>query len=655
MLKADKIKHISYKKIITSIIFGLLGFWLNFHAVSFLQFPDLQVSILFGLLFPLMITLFWGWKYGLISALFGGCQTMWWLWFTDGYGFLYAVPVFTLWIVWHGFWSDYRKTHQQKWYHNIYIVEIVFRIFSELGFYTIFRWLVSLNPPPWAPEIINNFVPYSWVHFVAVKHTITAYVLLLVCDVIMHTSFIRKYFLPKEKIDYTKTTYIVSASLLIGFFLWTMHSVMDYYVFFKGKDSFLNIMFTNIPLTSLFSRNLLLFFSLIVGLVLSRVQLNLNIKTIELTENEKLLNKTQQIAKIGGWEYNVSEKALKFTDEVFRIYGLPKNESLSLEKLRKNYHPDDRIKIIDVFNKAINEGKRYSLEVRLINAQKKLLWIKITGEPLIENNKTVKLIGNVLDIAERKQAEEKLAKYRKHLELLVEERTIELQNTNKELEAFAYSVSHDLRGPLRAISGFTRILMEDYVEKLDDEGKRLGGIIQKNTRKMAQLIDDLLTFSRMGRVAMKFSKINMKEMVTAIYHEATDEEARKRITFTVADLPKAGGDTTMMRQVWMNLISNAVKFSSNREQAVISVSCQEKENQLIYCIKDNGSGFNMKYKDKLFGVFQRLHSEKEFEGTGVGLALIQRIIYRHGGKVWAESEVDHGAAFYFSLLKNRRI
>lgn len=226
-----------------------------------------------------------------------------------------------------------------------------------------------------------------------------------------------------------------------------------------------------------------------------------------------------------------------------------------------------------------------------------------------------------------------------------------LEAVNKELEAFSYSVSHDLRAPLRAINGFTRILMEDYVANLDDEGKRLGSVIQQNSRKMGQLIDDLLAFSRLGRKSMNFSEIDMKNMVNAIYHEATTPEERRRIKFTIGDLPKEKGDTNMMRQVWMNLVSNALKFSAHKEQAIISVTCRKKENKLIYCIKDNGAGFNMKYKDKLFSVFQRLHSEREFEGTGVGLALVKRIIHRHNGEVWAEGKVGNGAAFYFSLQK----
>ncbi len=235
------------------------------------------------------------------------------------------------------------------------------------------------------------------------------------------------------------------------------------------------------------------------------------------------------------------------------------------------------------------------------------------------------------------------------LEENVRERTAELEAANKELEAFSYSVSHDLRAPLRAIDGYTRILVEDYEASLDTEGQRVCGVIRDNTQRMGQLIDDLLAFSRLGRTQMQVASIDMAALVTSVFQELTTSQDRERLDFRVDSLPSALGDPAMIRQVWVNLLSNALKFSAKREQAMIVVSGRAEVGENIYSVGDNGAGFDMKYIDKLFGVFQRLHSQREFEGTGVGLAIVQRIIHRHGGRVWAESQVDQGATFYFTL------
>jgi light-regulated signal transduction histidine kinase (bacteriophytochrome) len=224
-----------------------------------------------------------------------------------------------------------------------------------------------------------------------------------------------------------------------------------------------------------------------------------------------------------------------------------------------------------------------------------------------------------------------------------------LAAANKELDAFSYSVSHDLRAPLRAIDGFTRILVEDYESTLDAEGQRVCAVIRHQTMRMGQLIDDLLAFSRLSRVDMRASSIDMEALANAVFRDVTTPEERERIDFQQEFLPSVVGDPTLMRQVWINLLSNAVKFSAKRKQAVIQVGGSQDAAENIYFVRDNGAGFDMRYADKLFGVFQRLHSEREFEGTGVGLAIIQRVIHRHGGRVWAEAEADKGAAFYFAL------
>ncbi len=228
-------------------------------------------------------------------------------------------------------------------------------------------------------------------------------------------------------------------------------------------------------------------------------------------------------------------------------------------------------------------------------------------------------------------------------------RTEEVETANRELEGFSYSVSHDLRAPLRAIDGFSRILTEDYEAQLDAEGKRLLGVIRENSQRMGRLIDDLLDFARLGKRALACSEIDMTALAGKVYRELRAADPHGEAEFGLAPLPQGWGDSAMLRQVLANLLSNALKYVRKERAPCIQVSGWADGNHNVYCVKDDGVGFDMAYYDKLFGVFQRLHSEREFPGTGVGLAIVQRVVLRHGGRVWAESKLDGGAAFYFSL------
>jgi PAS domain S-box-containing protein len=252
-------------------------------------------------------------------------------------------------------------------------------------------------------------------------------------------------------------------------------------------------------------------------------------------------------------------------------------------------------------------------------------------------------------ISELKHAEDDIRKLNDELEQKVAERTAQLEYVNKELGSFSYSVSHDLRAPIRAINGYTRILMEDYAEKFDSDGTKVLNSIIHNSKKMGQLIDDLLAFSKLGRKQVTVSKINMTALVKLIREELLFDEGENIPEFNVNALPSAQGDQSLIKQVWINLISNAIKYSKYKPKTTIEIGAYEKDNLVVYYIKDEGAGFDMQYYDKLFGVFQRLHSQEEFEGTGIGLAIVEKIVNRHSGTVWAESKLNEGTCFYFSL------
>lgn len=240
---------------------------------------------------------------------------------------------------------------------------------------------------------------------------------------------------------------------------------------------------------------------------------------------------------------------------------------------------------------------------------------------------------------------------RKKIQRAIEKSAAQLELTNKELESFSYSVSHDLRSPLRAIDGYSRIFEEDYQATLDDEGRRLLAVIRTSSKKMGILIDDLLAFSQMGRKRVEPTKVDMNGLLDEAWLEICQHAQKDGLLLQKEPLPMIWGDRALLRQVLVNLLSNAVKYSGNQAESKVEVAAVDKGHEIVYSVRDNGVGFDMRFYDKLFGVFQRLHTEQEFPGTGVGLAIAHRVVVRHGGRIWAESVLGKGTVFYFSLPK----
>ncbi len=371
---------------------------------------------------------------------------------------------------------------------------------------------------------------------------------------------------------------------------------------------------------------------------------------LDLLNTNYFLRLAQNVGKIGHWILEVGNpNKLTWSDETCRIFGITQDEFDGKPETYSSFVYSEDVNLVNSAIDALT-NEYQSIDHRIILRDGTLKWIHVHGKTTRDDKDQITgYTGIIQDITHRKKIESDMRNLNTELEERVKLRTEQLHTANKEMEAFTYSVSHDLRSPLRIIDGYSQILIEDYDSKLDEPGQKILGIIKSSAKKMGQLIDDLLNFSRIGRVELRKVHVNMEYIVDEVIAELKFSGEAVPENVRILNLKPALCDASLVKLVWMNLLSNAFKYSSHVANPTIEVGMIEENGKVIYYVKDNGAGFDMHYYHKLFGVFQRLHSHSEFSGTGVGLAIVQRIIIRHGGYVRAESKLNEGATFLFNL------
>lgn len=380
---------------------------------------------------------------------------------------------------------------------------------------------------------------------------------------------------------------------------------------------------------------------------------------VALNESNERLNVILENNPIAIWDWDIKTDKWFATQKYYTMLGyVPESNYPDRTVWLNRIHPDDREYVRNKISNILNHtDNQYSYEARMLHADGSYRWQTVLGKAIDqdEDGNVSHMIGVRIDTNERKQAEEDIRILNNELEQRVIERTSQLEAANKELEAFSYSVSHDLRAPLRHINGYISLLNERYSDGLPEKALHYLKTVTTAAKQMGMLIDDLLQFSRTGRQEVHQTTTDMNLLIKEVLEKIKPDIENRKINWSVQELPEVFGDYSLLKQVWINLLDNAVKYTRNEKLAEISIGCTVNQKNIVFFVRDNGAGFDMKYAHKLFGVFQRLHTQAEFEGTGIGLANVQRIIHKHNGQVWFKAQPGTGATFFFSLPKNKEV
>ena len=377
----------------------------------------------------------------------------------------------------------------------------------------------------------------------------------------------------------------------------------------------------------------------------------LSLANSELREHRDTLRLAQKAARMGAWDRDVTTGRSHWTTELEEVFGVePGTYNDSAEMWPNLVHPDDLPALDKAVADSLRDASEFAAEFRILRPDGKQRWISARATVVRDGHgQPNRMVGINIDVTEQKQAEEQVRILNASLESRVAERTRELSNANKELESFSYSVSHDLRAPLRTIDGFSLALLEDCGSKLDEVCAGHLQRIRTAAQRMGALIDDLLNLSRVTRASLNLQNFDLSAIAADVAKELQVSQPERQVAWKIQPALLAAGDSQLLRVAIENLLNNAWKFTSKRSDSLIEFGAAQKNGETAFFVKDNGAGFDPAYADRLFGAFQRLHGAAEFPGTGVGLATVQRVIHRHGGRIWAESSLDHGATFFFTL------
>jgi PAS domain S-box-containing protein len=635
-------------KVIISLILGWIGFGINFQAVYF-DFPPYQACLLPGVVFPMVVSLAWGWRYGLLSATLGlGAQTGWFLKWPHGvWEPVITIPMLSLWIVWHG-WCAERKKSGHFPAMNSYWVEIPFRICHTIVLYTLLRWAMHVDSPAGIPYGIS----LDYLHFSALAQGFNAYFVLLIADVALNLGLVRKLFGLRQRPGQITTGYVISAALLFGLLFWVIDGLVDYFKFreqlrfliFKAPESILDSIILNVSSPDLFGRTAFVAVCLVGGLLVSHLLRKQLKGEAALRESEMRYRRLHETMRDAFVQFDMKGRIVDFNPAYQEITGHGDDDLRGMQQSRltpAKWH-DAEAEILRT--QVTRTGRSDVYEKEYIHAEGKIFPVEVRTF-LIQDDADIPIgmWSIVRDITQRKQTE-----------LEREKAMLALEKSNEDLKQFAYVASHDLQEPLRMVSSYTQLLEERYHSQLDDKAHKYIHYAVDGAARMQALIRDLLAFSRVETHAQEFKTVDAQRALgTAIVNLKSKIDETGALVLT-DDLPPVQADETQLSLLLQNLINNAIKFQEKSKTPRIRISALRQLDAWRFSVQDNGIGIASKYKDKIFQVFQRLHTRREYPGTGIGLALCKRIIDRHGGQIWFESVPGEGTTFYFTIPETKK-